>query len=182
VTTKATLREQLSEARRAMSGEDRELARSAIRMAVLQWCADAALRDGSRIACYVPLRTEPGSVELLAELSRAGFEVIVPITLADRDLDWAAWTLTVQPKSPLGVAAISTAALILVPALAVDGFGQRLGRGGGSYDRALARITSGTPVAALLFSGEILPDLPTDDWDRPVTAAVTPEGWHALGI
>ena len=58
--------------------------------------------------------------------------------------------------------------------------GTRLGRGGGSYDRVLRRIPAGIPVAALLFEGELVDELPSDDWDMPVTAVVTPAGWYEL--
>ncbi len=80
----------------------------------------------------------------------------------------------------LGVDAVRSVDALLVPALAVDAAGSRLGRGGGSYDRALARVPAGTPVAALLFDDEVLAldAVPRDAWDRPVTAVVTPSGWR----
>jgi 5-formyltetrahydrofolate cyclo-ligase len=82
---------------------------------------------------------------------------------------------------PLGPAAIGTAGLVLVPAFAVDRSGRRLGRGGGSYDRALARVPAGTTVAALIFADELIERVPTEVWDQPVTAVVTPAGWFELG-
>jgi 5-formyltetrahydrofolate cyclo-ligase len=69
---------------------------------------------------------------------------------------------------------------VLVPALAVGRDGVRLGRGGGSYDRALARVAPGTPRAALLFDEELVDALPADPWDVPVTDVVSPSGWRAL--
>ena len=77
-------------------------------------------------------------------------------------------------------AAIATAQLVLVPAFAVDRTGGRLGRGGGSYDRALARVPAGTIIAALIFAEELIERVPTDAWDRPVTAVVSPTGWIDL--
>jgi 5-formyltetrahydrofolate cyclo-ligase len=65
----------------------------------------------------------------------------------------------------------------VVPALAVDRRGSRLGRGGGSYDRALARVPAGRPVLALLYDGECPEVVPTEPHDRRVTVAVTP---HAV--
>ena len=53
--------------------------------------------------------------------------------------------------------------MVLVPALAVDRTGMRLGRGGGSYDRALGRVPVGTFVCALLYDGEVLDRVPHDD-------------------
>ena len=178
--TKAELRSELAESRRQMSADQRAGQRAAIRANVHDWCEEARLASGARIAAYEPLATEPGSIELLADLTRAGLEVIVPMTQPDRDLDWGVWTLTRQARLPLGLDAIGGAGLILVPAFAVDRAGNRLGRGGGSYDRALARAAIGVPVAALLFTGEVRAELPVDEWDRPVTAAITPQGWQAL--
>jgi 5-formyltetrahydrofolate cyclo-ligase len=54
-------------------------------------------------------------------------------------------------------------------------------RGGGSYDRALARCDDRSATAALLFEGEVVPRLPRNPWDVPVAAAVTPNGWIPLG-
>jgi 5-formyltetrahydrofolate cyclo-ligase len=170
-------------ARAAMTAVDRAAARNAIRAHVLAYCA-AALPAEARIAAYQPLRTEPGSIELLAELTARGHRVMVPVTRPDRDLDWA-WfdpTLPIGSASPtrLGLTAAADTALVLAPACAVDRRGNRLGRGGGSYDRALGRLPDGVIVAALLFTNELVDAVPTDEWDRPVSAAVTPTGWIPL--
>lgn len=172
---KARLRSDLLAERQARSPDDLEAARSAIRAHVL----DRTVALGC-VAAYVPLRTEPGSVELLAELHAAGVSVLVPVTLPDRDLDWVAWSSD-GGGPPLGVEAIGRADLVLVPALAVARDGIRLGRGGGSYDRALTRCLTTATVAALVFDDEVLDWLPSDPWDVPVGAAVTPSGWLPLG-
>jgi 5-formyltetrahydrofolate cyclo-ligase len=62
----------------------------------------------------------------------------------------------------------------------VDPTGARLGRGGGSYDRALTRVRPGVPVIALLYPGEMVPAVPTQPHDRPVTAVLTPDGLMTL--
>jgi 5-formyltetrahydrofolate cyclo-ligase len=180
VTDKTALRSTLAAARKARTQEQRELARAAIRQHVMAECRSRRLPAGSVIAAYEPLPTEPGSIELLAELAEAGYRVIVPLTLADRDLDWVAWNPGIPPGRPLGLTSIAAAGLLLVPAFAVDLTGNRLGRGGGSYDRALARVNAGTPVAALLYSEEVLAEVPVDAWDLPVTSVVTPDGWREL--
>ena len=81
-----------------------------------------------------------------------------------------------EPGGPrLGKGAIATADVVIVPALAVDPRGGRLGQGGGSYDRALARTRDGTLVVALLHDDELLAEaVPTAGHDRPVGAVVTP--------
>lgn len=154
--------------------EEMETARAAIREHVL---AEVSRAAWTRVAAYVPLRSEPGSVELLDALVARGVTVVVPITLDDRDLDWTVWA---GPVEPLGVDAIADVDLVLVPALAVAHDGTRLGRGGGSYDRALPRVQAGVPIAALLYTDEVREHLPSEAWDVPVTAYVTPAGWHSL--
>lgn len=190
MTDKAAVRARVKATRAARAEADRERDRAGVRSIVLRYCAQQRLPAGGRIAAYQPLRTEPGSDELLAELTGAGFEVIVPVMLPDRDLDWISWLPDLSARggtwSPagergrLGPNAIADAMLVLVPAFAVDRHGARLGRGGGSYDRALARVAPTTPVAALIFADELLDAVPTDPWDQPVSAAVTPRAWIAL--
>ena len=110
------------------------------------------------------------------------FTVLLPVLLPDGDLDWAPHDGTLR-RSPrglsepigrtLGTSAITGADLIIVPAVAVSRTGTRLGRGGGSYDRALARAPSAF-VIALLHDGELLDEIPAEPHDRPVNAVITP--------
>jgi 5-formyltetrahydrofolate cyclo-ligase len=82
-----------------------------------------------------------------------------------------------EPGTPrLGTWAVASASLVVVPALAVDRRGVRLGQGGGSYDRALARVPGSTPVVALLHPGELVDVLPRAAHDRPVDAVITVDG------
>jgi 5-formyltetrahydrofolate cyclo-ligase len=141
-----------------------------------------------RVTAYVPVGTEPGGPDLpdalLATLAPDG-ELLLPLLRADLDLDWAAYpgpgSLAVagrglrEPRGrPLGVAAVSRADLVVVPAVAVDRRGIRLGRGGGSYDRALARIGTEVMTVALLHDGELVDALPAEPHDRGVRAVITP--------
>ena len=104
----------------------------------------------STIAAYVPVGSEPGGPDLPAVL--AGRSSAAPAGAAARRRpglgDAMTGTLTagprglLEPPGPrLGVNAVQEARLVVVPALAVDRSGIRLGRGGGSYDRALARLS-----------------------------------------
>ena len=68
-----------------------------------------------------------------------------------------------------------------MPAFAADSAGRRLGRGGGSYDRALPMAAADAVVAAVLFTGEDGHRVPVDEWDKPVNAIVTPAGFVRLG-
>lgn len=171
---KAALRTSLLAARRTRNAEQLEQARRALRARIIE----RVLAEGWQcVTAYLPLRTEPGSPELLAELAAAGVRVLVPILLPDKDLDWAVWSPSGTGPG-LGVEEIGAARAAFVPALAIARDGTRLGRGGGSYDRALARTSA--PAFALVFDDEFVPELPRADWDRPVRAAVTPAAWIDL--
>jgi 5-formyltetrahydrofolate cyclo-ligase len=171
---KQRLRAEHLATRSTRSAEDLAEAREAIRACVVTRCAE---RAWACVAAYEPLRTEPGSVELLRSLATLGVRVLVPVLLPDRDVDWHDWGTNVPG---LGVDGVATADAVLVPALAVDRSGVRLGRGGGSYDRALRRVGRAVPRAALLFEGELVEQLPADEWDERVTAVVLPSGWREL--
>jgi 5-formyltetrahydrofolate cyclo-ligase len=174
------LRTRLLADRRALTADQLEAARAAVRGHVVDRmdAAAAAGRPWYIVCAYQPLPTEPGSVALLEAMADRGAAVLVPLMLPDRDLDWTRW----PGGAPLGVGEVSRATALLVPALAVDRSGRRLGRGGGSYDRVLARLAVEVPVAALLHRGEILDEVPADPWDRPVNAAVTPDGWLEIPV
>jgi 5-formyltetrahydrofolate cyclo-ligase len=144
-------------------------------------------RRPSRIAGYVPMPGEPGGTELPSTLaaSAAPGQLLLPVLCPDLDLDWAAYTdpaaLTGtrqgvrEAAGPrLGPDAVASAEVVVVPAVAVDRHGVRLGRGGGSYDRALARVGPDVLVVAVLYDGELVEQLPAVPHDRPVSAVVTP--------
>jgi 5-formyltetrahydrofolate cyclo-ligase len=84
--------------------------------------------------------------------------------------------MDVPDGTPLGLDAITDADVILVPALAVDVSGHRLGRGGGSYDRALTRVRPGQTVLGVVHDDEVLDAVPFEPHDRTVEGALTPSG------
>jgi len=149
------------------------------------------VRRAATVAAYVSINGEPGTGPLLDGLRAAGKRVILPVLLPDRDLDWAVyrspedlaparWGLLEPVGEPLGLDAIATADVVLVPALAVSDTGMRLGRGGGCYDRALGRVPVGTFTCALLYDEEVGVDVPVEPHDRPVRFAATPSGVRRL--
>ncbi|HVX44433.1 MAG TPA: 5-formyltetrahydrofolate cyclo-ligase [Mycobacteriales bacterium] len=134
------------------------------------------------IAAYVPFGSEPGSLAVLDHLRGRGISVLLPVP----GPDWVGYDGTLRtgrfPEPvgvPLGPGALRQAGLVIVPALAVDRRGNRLGRGGGFYDRALVGVTA--PIVALLHDGEVLERVPAEPHDRPVDAVITPSsGWQPL--
>jgi 5-formyltetrahydrofolate cyclo-ligase len=145
------------------------------------------VRRAATVAAYVSVGREPGTGPLLDMLVGAGKRVILPLLQSDGDLSWATYAgpdalvtarrgLLEPTTRPLGVEAVGTADAVLVPGMAVDRAGIRLGRGGGSYDRALARVPIGTFTCVVLNSEELLDEVPWADHDRRVGAAVTEQG------
>jgi len=181
---KLALRDQLVTTRRRRSLAEVGTAARAIADHLL---AAPEVRRAATVASYVSVGSEPGTTALLDRLMRASKRVILPVLLPDNDLDWATYhgetSLApagrglLEPVGPrLGVDAVGTADAVLLPGLAVSPTGQRLGRGGGSYDRVLARIPVGTFTCVLLYAGETGIAVPTEPHDRPVAAAATPAG------
>jgi 5-formyltetrahydrofolate cyclo-ligase len=180
--TKATVRRGLLAARRSRSDVDN--ADAGVRATL----ADLVTGRGT-VAAYVPMPGEPGGPSLPDALAGTGVRLLLPVLLPDLDLDWAVYDGALvparfglrEPSGPrLGPAAIGSAALVVVPAVAVDRRGVRLGRGGGSYDRALARVPAGTMIVAALYDGELVDALPADPHDVRVTAVATPSGLTRL--
>ncbi|WP_019634907.1 5-formyltetrahydrofolate cyclo-ligase [Actinomadura atramentaria] len=137
------------------------------------------------IAAYASVGGEPDTRGLLFALWKRGAYVLLPLLLPDGDLDWASYegpdSLAPGPRGtleptepPRGPGAVASADVVLTPAVAVDRSGTRLGRGGGSYDRALARVGPAILTVALLYDGELVDRLPAEPHDRRVRAAVTP--------
>jgi 5-formyltetrahydrofolate cyclo-ligase len=179
---KAALRRGYAAARAAAAEQDRIAAGRLIRDHVLEMPQVAA---AGTVAAYYSVGTEPDTRGLVFALWKRGSYVVLPVLRPDGDLDWASYegpeSLApgprglLQPVEPLrGIATVARADIVLVPALAVDARGNRLGRGGGSYDRALARVGGQVPTVALLYDGELVERLPAEPHDRAVRAVARP--------
>ncbi|MFE7127279.1 5-formyltetrahydrofolate cyclo-ligase [Streptomyces sp. NPDC057617] len=184
---KAALRSELLTARRLLSDEDARRAAAVLARRALELPELARART---VAAYVSVGREPGTRALLDALRTRGVRVLLPVLMADNDLDWAPYEgaerlvragrgLLEPDGARLGPDAVLEADVVLLPGLAVDGRGMRLGRGGGSYDRVLGRLerTGAVPaLAVLLYDGEVVARVPAEPHDRPVQAVVTPGG------
>ncbi|TVL93808.1 5-formyltetrahydrofolate cyclo-ligase [Streptomyces sp. SAJ15] len=186
---KAELRRHLLSVRSGLPTGDVEAAEAALarRAAELPELADART-----VAAYVSVGREPGTRALLDALLARGVRVLLPVLLPDNDLDWGVYRgaeglrrasrgLLEPDGGRLGPDAVLDADAVLLPGLAVDRHGIRLGRGGGSYDRVLARIAAAgahPALVVLLYDTELLETVPRDPHDRPVQAAVTPSAIH----
>lgn len=180
---KSALRRRLLAARRAAGPRPAEADRLAAAL-----LSAPPVRAARRVAAYVPVGGEPGPADLPDRLRAAGHSVLLPVVETDGALHWAAYDgeLVDGPwglRQPPGATAELDVDLVVAPALAVDRLGNRLGRGGGYYDRALAQLAVGVPVVCLVWDEEFLDAVPVEPHDRPVSAVVTADhGWLALPL
>lgn len=184
---KASLRRELLDARRALAPDTLTESATALAGHALTL---PELSGARTVAAYVSVGREPGTRALLDALRARGVRVLLPVLLPDNDLDWAAYEgperlrpagrgLLEPDGTRLGPAAVLDADAVLLPGLAVDTLGMRLGRGGGSYDRVLARLAAAgarPALLVLLYGNEMVARVPVEPHDHPVDAVVTPAG------
>jgi 5-formyltetrahydrofolate cyclo-ligase len=143
------------------------------------------VRPGQTVCAFVPIASEPGSVQMLDELNDFGARVLLPVVTNQGPLEWGWYagkdSLVPGPyglREPngelLGVTALRIADMVLVPALAVDRNGVRLGRGAGHYDQSLPLASNGTELVAIVRDQEIFEALPSEPHDVRMTAVLTP--------
>jgi 5-formyltetrahydrofolate cyclo-ligase len=180
---KIALRRVVAGRRAEMAETERSAAGRGLRDAVLS--LPEAQMAGT-VAAYISIGTEPETRGLVYAFWKRGTYVLLPLLRDDYDLDWASYegpdSLAAGPRGLLqptepgrGVAAITSADLVIVPALAVDRGGLRLGRGGGSYDRALARVGAAVPTVALIYDHELLDEVPAAPHDQRVGMVGQPQ-------
>jgi 5-formyltetrahydrofolate cyclo-ligase len=190
--TKAELRDAMLAARRAVPPQLRDAEAEALSAHL-----GGLVNSGDTVCAYVPVGSEPGSVALLDSLLRLGTRVLLPVARHNADgtplpLKWGEYrpgTLVEaqlglrEPAEPwLAVTAVAAAAVVIVPALAVDRAGVRLGRGAGFYDRSLPMADASARLVAVVRDDELVDRLPGEPHDVRMTHALAPRlGLVALG-
>ena len=183
---KSSLRSELLAARRAVPDDVRRVEAQQISRHF------ARVVDGADVVCaYVPMGTEPGCAEWLDVLAGLCATVLLPVARTGPGgfhlpLQWGRYKHGGLVPGPFGTrepiapwsppSEVTTAQVVLVPALAVDRRGVRLGRGGGFYDRSLAGCGPDTRRVAVVRDDEVVAELPAEGHDVLMTHALTPGG------
>jgi 5-formyltetrahydrofolate cyclo-ligase len=186
-------------ARRAVGGEARAAAGKA---AAQHLAASGLLRAGTRIACYAPLLEEFPTTALLRLALRRGCVIYLPV-IANRRLRLLRFAPVLLPpggsdrtllaaltrRNRYGIAepaaprhlwrSARALDLVMLPLVAFDAHGHRLGMGGGYYDRALANTSGRRPLKlGIAYECQRLPLVPCRAWDVPLDAVLTEKTLH----
>jgi len=176
---KKELRAYIREKKRAMTEE--QICTASVKLGEL-FAASEAYRSAKTIYGYLPYNQEVRTVPMLERALRDGKRVAVPKVYGDEMKFIYITDLSQVEKGYAGIPepvadepiADDPTALVLMPGLAFDKEGHRIGYGGGFYDRFLAAEPN-HPTIALCYGFQILPQLPTEEFDIPVDCVLYEE-------
>ena len=177
---KQPLRAALIAARRALPVDDRLCRSRSIAVRLVELPAFARART---IGLYAPLGAEVDTAEVARLAAAAGKRIAFPrIVAGERALAYAACAIdalvvgalgTREPPPSAAAVPLSDLDLAVVPGVAFDGRGRRLGRGRGHYDATLAALPPHTARIGLAFELQIVAEVPEEPHDAPLDAVVT---------
>ena len=193
MSEKSSLRRTLRSRRSVLSSGEEGTLRS--RQAQERLLASRFWRECRHVAAYVSVKGEPGTELILQETLSSGRELFLPRCRVQGEEGWPGamdfiFCSGLEALAPCGFGIPEPQllpqsrllteeelcrpdTLVIVPALAFDRRGFRIGYGGGYYDRLLERASC--PTVGLTFHELIQQELPREPWDRSVLAVCTEE-------
>ncbi len=176
---KKLIRAEIKTALASMSPDQSALASSA---AAERLISQREFSDARSVMIFLPMPGEIDARDIARAAWSSGKRVAVPkirapgvmdaVAIHSLDQDIAPGAMDILEPIGNDVLAASELDLIVAPALAYDRLGNRLGRGGGFYDRFI-ELHSGSLVCGLAFDLQLLDELPTEPHDQPVNMLVT---------
>lgn len=184
---KDQLREKFRVIRRKLHSEINNNARDLVATNFIQFVPNVP--TGTVVAAYYPMGSEIDSLRLLATLQINGIRLALPVVWKEGEaMEFRAYKLgdaleegahdTLQPKAD---APVLNPEILIIPLMAFDEKGYRLGQGGGYYDRTLAKIRAKKKILAigLAFDGQKTKSLPVEKFDEPLDGVLTEKGlWN----
>lgn len=181
---KSKIRREILQKRRGMSEEERNLCSERINSRLL---ASPLFRAADRICAFYPLTDEVNLLPLIMEARKMGKRIFLPRIIRDTNqLSFHEWReheplvegpFGTKEPSPIAPPLDDPADLILIPGVAFDRKGGRLGYGKGYYDFFLRELPSIPYLLAPAFSLQVVEQVPLDSWDHKVDAIVTEGEW-----
>lgn len=182
---KDEIRERIRTHRRSLTAAERLQATDTLTQTLI---ALVTARGARTVSCYLPVHSEPDTTPFLEWARENGIRVLLPSCREDLLLDWIEPAGTEVVPGRLGLpepvgevfspTEVENADLMLIPAAAVDTAGNRVGWGGGYFDRLLGSMQEKPPVFAIVYDSEILQEAPAELHDIAVTGAITQSGIH----
>ena len=187
--SKSLIRQQIRLTISSISPSKRSAQEHSLSVVLNQWVDSISLTRGDLIFAFWPtLEEEPDFRDWLSCLQSQGIQYALPrldwptrtlkflkIHNPDTDLEIAPNGLA-QPRKSLEVVNPDLVSAVLVPGLAFDLSGGRLGRGAGFYDRTLPQIRPEIPRWGIGFNEQLIPKIPLDPWDQPLGGLILPSG------
>lgn len=184
---KDKLREKFREVQRKLHDELNNTARDLVATNFIQFVP--GVPTGTVVGAYYPMGSEIDSLRLLATLQINGIRIALPVVWKKGEaMEFRAYKLgdaleegahkTLQPKAD---APVLNPDILIIPLVAFDEKGYRLGQGGGYYDRTLAEIRKKKKILAigLAFDGQKTKSLPVESFDEPLDGVLTEKGlWN----
>ena len=143
--------------------------------------AELCLINGAKkIACYLAFANEPDTELFIDWALENEIEVLAPVSKESGDLEWVRFNGETAPgilgfHEPVGaIVDASDVDLMIIPAMAIDQKGNRIGKGKGFYDRYLATLSATPPLVAVVYDEELLESIPAEPHDKLIDAVVTP--------
>lgn len=145
------------------------------------------IRAGMKVALYAAASGEVGTGRIAQRCREAGATAYYPKTFEGARMafyspeDGRGWIRgrygIAEPDVPPGAEGLRDGFdLVVVPGMAFDARGGRLGKGAGYYDRFLSGLGEASRLVGLAFSWQIVPEVPVDSWDVSMEAVVTEKG------
>jgi 5-formyltetrahydrofolate cyclo-ligase len=191
LAVRKALRAEMRARRRGLPAWRQRRAAAALATVVMR---QPEVRRAARIACYLPADGEIDPLPLMARLRARGKQTLLPVIDDTGRLRFRRFPAPRLRHNRFGIAepqgadvAARQLDLVLLPLVAFDRRGGRLGMGGGYYDRTFAfrrrgRIAARGPrLIGLAHRFQAVPRLPLAAWDVPLTAVATDAGWFRAG-
>lgn len=182
---KRALRTQVRQQRAELSAEERANARLGV---TEQLRTLVTGRGAKSVSCYFPVFGEPDTSGFLEWAAVNEIRVLLPVSRADGLLEWAVagsgevreglYGIPEPSGETLSPLAVNDVDLMIIPACSVDTTGERIGWGRGYFDKTLGSMDRRPPVFAVVYDSELVPEVPTELHDIPVTGVVTQSQIH----